>query len=1117
LAGREVLVEAVAGSQAQVARAQPDMREFDVRALSAVLAACGILWSATLGQPPAGADTAPVVTAAQKEKLRERDRLDQESRALAKAGRLGEAVAAAERCLALERAVLGAAHPDVLVSVQWLAGLHERRENWSAARMARREAVDLLVKLRGSNDWTVTDARLALADAERFAGMPTADRAALRRAREANETGMRLHREGRYAEAERLYREALAVRKATLGDRHTEYAQSLNNLAMLYRYTGRYAEAEPLLRETLAAYRAAVGDRHPVYAIALDNLGLLYRAAGRYGEAEPLQREALAVRKAVLGDRHPDYAKSLNNLALLYESTARYEEAELLLREAAAAYKASGGRHPDYVQSLNNLAVLYQDTGRLAEAEPLYRNALAVWKATLGNRHPNYAIALNNLATLYQDTSRYGEAEPLLREALAVRKAVLGNRHPDYAQSLNNLGQLYWAAGRYGEAEPLLREALAVRKAVLGNRHPDYAMALNNLAALYQATGRLAEAEPLYREALAVRQAIFGDRHPSYAEFLNNLAALYEAAGRLAEAEPLYRQALATIARHLDTIGLGQTEAAQFGFLGQRRYFLSSFLSATACRGAPDAYARVLVWKGQVFLRQRRQRELARLAADPDCARLATELAALGQQLATLVSITPTPDQAEAYKARIVQLGDRGDRLEVELAVKSAVFREQKSWEALTPDDLRKLLPAGTALVDYLVYDHSAPERQARRGWQHENRLAAFVVRPDRPAERVELGPWGPVAKAINAWRATVKRAHPVTSDDDAALVLRKTLWGPVAKHLGGISTVFVSPDQDLARLPFAALPGSRPNCYLIEEIAIAVLPVAQFLPELVKPTDKVGAPSLLVVGGVDYGSDPGKPAGGVRAATAARGGRATVWAPLPATREEVIAIKDSFEQAFPNGAVKALRAGQATEQAVRQLAGKHRWLHLATHGFFTPPVPKTAGADRGPVGFDDARRAAVLQHPGLQSGIVLAGANRPPAEGQDDGILTALEVSHLDLRRAELVVLSACETGLGQAAGGEGLLGLQRAFQVAGARTVVASLWAVDDDATRKLMVQCYEHWWERKKGKLAGLVEAQRWLLREGVRRGLVREDEAPKNARPPRTPPYYWAAFVLSGDWR
>ena len=214
-------------------------------------------------------------------------------------------------------------------------------------------------------------------------------------------------------------------------DNSSDYASSIAGLAYLYALQGRYAEAEPLYLEALKIYKAELGDRHPSTAQGLNNLAELYRSQGRYGEAEPLYVEALEIRKAALGDRHPDTAQGLNNLAGLYKSQGRYGEAEPLYVEALEICKAAlGDRHPNTASSLNNLALLYYSQGRYGEAEPLYVEALEIRKAELGDLHPNTAQGLNNLALLYYSQGRYGEAEPLYVEALEIRKAALGDRHP---------------------------------------------------------------------------------------------------------------------------------------------------------------------------------------------------------------------------------------------------------------------------------------------------------------------------------------------------------------------------------------------------------------------------------------------------------------------------------------------------------------------------------------------------------------------------------------------------------------------------------------------------------------------------------------------------------------
>ena len=276
----------------------------------------------------------------------------------------------------------------------------------------------------------------------------------------------------------------------------------------------------------------------------------------------------------------------------------------------------------------------------------------------------------------------------------------------------------------------------------------------------------------------------------------------------------------------------------------------------------------------------------------------------------------------------------------------------------------------------------------------------------------------------------------------------------------------------------------------------------------------------------MNYGGSPGKAEGllvAERSRSAVRGSPGGAWVcpALDYSRSEMATIRDSFEKDFPDGKATPLRGEKATESAFRRDAPKYRWLHLATHGFFAPPsiasalAPSKEDRERGFGEF--GQRGIAGSHPGLLSGIALSGANSPAGANEDDGILTAVEVAGLDLERVDLVVLSACETGLGSVAGGEGVLGLQRAFQLSAAKTTITSLWKIPDRATMPLMQRFYENLWDKKMSKLEALREAQIWMLKEGRPRGLDLDEPAAKKPESGRLPPKYWAAFVLSGDWR
>jgi CHAT domain-containing protein/Tfp pilus assembly protein PilF len=1109
-----------------------------------------------------------------KARLKERDRLAEQAQRLQAEGKLTEAIAAAEAVLKIERKVLPADDDDVLDSLDWLAGMYVERADFAAAKTARIEALELLRKRYGEAHWKVTDARLALDDVERQARMTREQRQKLAEAEGLYRELAALNRAAKYGEATARARRVLALRKEVLGEHHPDYALSLNNLAFLLNSQGDYAAARPFYEQALTITKQVLGERHPDYATSLNNLAGLLNSQGDYAAARPLYEQALAIRKEVLGERHPDYAGSLNNLAGLLHSQGDYRAARPLYEQALAINKeVLGGLHPDYATSLNNLASLLDSQGDYAAARPLYEQALAIRKAVRGERHPDYAQGLNNLAFLLKSQGDYAAARPLYEQALAIRKEALSQRHPDYAASLNNLAGLLQSQGDYAAARPLYEQALAIRKAVLGERHPAYATSLNNLARLLDSQGDYAAARPLYEQSLAIRKAVLGERHPAYALSLNNLACLlrsqgdYAAArplfelalaitkealgerhpdcasslsnlgglawtqGDLAAAGPLLAQALAITEQNLDLAAASQSERQQLAMTQAIRWNLDAYVSILPLTGvSPDqAYGHLLRVKGAVFERQRLMRDLRRQhRGDAQSARVAEEYAQKVAQLAALALGSPDPRNPEEWKARVEGLAQRKDQLEAELSRLDAGFRDAQQAARRTPAQVQAALPHDAALLHFLLYTAYQPPAERKGDFRAEPRMLAFVVRRDRPIKRIELGPVALIQNAIEAWRPLLINRGTHAAAADGAQAVRRLVCEPLETGLDGITTVLVSPDGPVDLIPLAALPGKDPARFLIEERSIAVVPVPRMLGAMAS-TEAPGkraapgpGPSLLLAGDIDYGGEAGKgdPSATTLAAAVSTGaGMLPDFKPLVGTRGEILEVRDSFEERFPNVRADTLRGASATEEAFRQMATTHRYLHLATHGYFAPPELKSA---LGPTdkqsrlgGIDPLGGAGVAGwHPGLLSGIALAGANvRPTPVGQDDGILTALEVAELDLSGVELAVLSACETGLGEIAGGEGLLGLQRAFQVAGAHSVIASLWKVDDERTRALMARFYENLWRRGQPPAQALREAQLSMLRGDLGRGgLTRQTEGPKSDR---LPPYYWAAFVLSTD--
>jgi CHAT domain-containing protein len=366
---------------------------------------------------------------------------------------------------------------------------------------------------------------------------------------------------------------------------------------------------------------------------------------------------------------------------------------------------------------------------------------------------------------------------------------------------------------------------------------------------------------------------------------------------------------------------------------------------------------------------------------------------------------------------------------------------------------------------------------------------------------------------------------------------LRRLVWDPVAAHLApDTDTVYLAPDGALHALPWAALPGKQTDTFLLEEHALALVPHGPFLLDQLTapPRPPDGKDTLLAVGGVAYDQEAALPPDLRRAAE--RGRDQGKWPALPGTAkelEQVLALARGIKRGV---AVLERRGRQACTQRVWRDLPSARWAHLATHAFFAAPRTPERQALlreddflRGVRGKE--RRGVGARNPLVQTGLVLAGANRPPGEDvlrDDRGILAGEAIAGLDLRRMDLAVLSACDTGLGESATGEGVFGLQRAFHLGGCRNVVASLWKVDDEPTAALMALFYHHLWVKGEPPLQALRHAQLALLRHPDEVPLLAKERgnpfaavvkrveapAPPAERKATAPEKHWAAFVLSG---
>jgi tetratricopeptide (TPR) repeat protein/CHAT domain-containing protein len=975
--------------------------------------------------------------------------------------------------------------------------------------------------------------------------------------------GLLLQKQAKYDKALPYLQQALAMYRKLYPppkykDGHPDLAAGLHHLGELLREQGDYGKALPYHRQALAMYRklyplAKYRDGHPDLATSLNNVGAVLREQREHGKALPYFEQALAMCQklypaAKYKDGHPQLAGTLNNLGALLRERGDYSKALPYLQQALAmrqrlyppAKYPSG--HPLLATSLNDLGGLLRTLGEHGKALPYLEQALAMRQklcssATHKAGHPDLATSLNDLGLLLWEQGEHGKALPSFERALAMcQKLYPAAKHKQGHRQLagirSNLGGLLQEQGKYGKALPHLQQAVAMYRTLYPpekykDGHPDLAAGLTGLGLLHQRRGEQDKALPHLQQALAMCQKLYPAEkykqgHPQLAVSLGNWGHLLQTQGEHGKALPYLQQAVAMHHQWLNGVVGSASEAEGLALATTIPRAHDGLLWATAHRPEADALTYDRLWASKAFLtRLLRRRHLAARVARAGPADLRAkwqELLDVRGQLSRL-AYEPVTDLADRDR-QLEKLTDRKEELERDLAKKLPEVERHKELDRLGPADLVKLLPAGTAFVDYVLYYRYTKGKEA--DWAY----AAFVLAPGRPVRRVELGRAEPTEAAVAAWRRAIDGRK---EDGRAAAALTKRVWAKVAAQLPpGTRTVYLAPVGGLARLPWAALPGSRPDRVLLEELVggLAVVPHGPFLLEQLKypPRYPAGPESVLALGGVAYDPPGATPSG--------LGYRFLKGTVAELRQAQALAGKRK---------VVVLEGDKASVEAVLKGLPAVRYAHLATHGFF---AEKELIEERRRVAAQ--RKAWELaphqttqriglgaRSPLLYTGLVLAGANRRGKAGPGESIITGEVLVGLPLEGLRLAVLSACETGLGELTGGEGVQGLQGAFHLAGCPNVVTSLWNVNDKATAALMAKFYHELWANKRPPLEALREAQLTIYRRpdlipdlAGDRGAPQLKKAVELPVPaPKGPPgsrgkadtKLWAAFVLSGPGR
>lgn len=898
---------------------------------------------------------------------------------------------------------------------------------------------------------------------------------------------------GNYSKAIQYGTQALSIRKKVLGESHPDYAKSLSNIAHYYSCLGDYEKSIQLETQVLNIRQKSLGTDHPDYATTLSNLAYDYACFNDYEKAIELASKALNIYEKAIGLENSEYAGTLNNLASYYSALGDHIKAIELTTKALEIRKTVlGENHIDYANSLNNLAYYYFYIGDYVKTSDYGNQALDIQRRILGEQHPDYATSLNNLAGLYSALGNHKRAIELENQVLKIRKKAFGENHPLYALTLDNLAGEYIHQGNYKKAIELLNKALKIQKGLLGEEHSEYALTLNNLAQCYSNLGDNNKAVELGTKAKQVSKITCGQEHPDYAKSLSNLADYYYEQGDFLETVSLFNEYMTIIRKNVLRTFSGLTANERFLYWDNYSYAFNSWIPRSLVHsGISDAASilydnTALFAKGLLLSTEMEMAKLIHESGDTEAIQLYSELRKNqqllnNQYLKPFLERTLNCDSLELISAN----------LERQLTSRVKAFGDYTRNLSITWRDVQNKLGDNDIAIEFLSY-------------REKNKETAYVAltlcKTDTEPILTSLFTESQLKEAEGS-----DYSYQNFSTDSL-------VWEPISNRLKDKSNVYFSATGMLHSIGIEYLPSMEgKDCHRLSSTR-----------ELVthQPAQPIGsATTATIFGGIKYdatydsieSSAPTyvKDYIAMNAVPSRHRGQFDYksklrydFGPLTGSYEEIKEIKAMLDSV--GAACNPLSGSQASEESFKALSGQRKSLiHISTHGCYhsDEEVENLNGhlqsmliGNGRPIHYEDLSL--------LRCWLCFAGAKlaicdtlpdkSKPSAGQDDGILNALEIAQMDLRGLDLVVLSACQTALGDVVDGEGVFGLQRGFKKAGAQSILMSLWEVYDEVTHLFMTEFYRGWTSGMT-KTAALRNAQ----------SIVKEKYPD---------PHDWAAFIL-----
>ena len=895
----------------------------------------------------------------------------------------------------------------------------------------------------------------------------------------------------------------------------------------------QYDKAREVYRKHLKGMKPE-SELYPYFSY---DLGMVYLEQGQYSQAERYLSNASEAFQDQGLYASTENATVLSGYSRLFKQLGKYPDAEEVLREALNILDQLGGSNEDYYALIyNEIATLYKGLGNYEEAMDFYQRVLDLDEELYGKEDPTYALSYSNLASVHIDMEDYAKAEEIYLQTIKTFEDFYGQESFDYALNLAQLAFIYRKTGRYDEAITSQEKVVKIVNGLYGDDHPLYAFDLSNLGDIYASINRNSNASERYRNALDIRKKALGTSHPLYAESTKKMAILNWALRDYEASENSFKETFDNYFKQIEAYFpiLSEEEKAKF-YTTKLKPAFEQF-NSFAFEGSRESrhlnglmYDYQLATKGLIMYATNKVRQAIFNSGDTLLINKYNTWIDYKEKLSKLYSTLEL--DAEERNLLIDSLTTLANTVEKELSASSKAFAKTFTTQKITWKDIQAKLKPGEAAVEIIRFRNFLPDSAGF--FNGEVYYAALIVREDtedypdmvllRSGEALEK-------KFISYYRNAIKFNY----DDQYSY---NQFWRPIANRLKGINKVYFSPDGVYNQLSIYTLKNPQTGDYSIDERMIQVMTnTKDLLSYADNPSFKPGNRKAILIGFPNYNKGSyedelgisseevassvvtaasqgrevrgtargGRGAGGSGGTRGTRGGISrglrgnlqryidsnSLLALLPGTKKEIELIQDLYDN--NNSEPVTYLENQAIETNLKNVESPHT-LHIATHGFFLE------NDESGEVPSDDD----YVQNPLLRPGLIFAGANSFLSSGDflsdedegQDGILTAFEAMNMNLDDTELVVMSACETGLGEVTNGEGVYGLQRSFQIAGAKSIIMSLWTVDDDATQQLMTNFYSEW--LKSGDKPSAFIAAQQKLREQY------------------SEPYFWGAFIMVGQ--